>query len=214
MDTEIEIGLTRLNNSGFNAVYQPQVIGFRGNCMDIPIRYPEYRDTELMAGYFEIEPIEDQWVSRILYGMVCIRTSSDLDVAINSVIDFFRITRRLGEFPGDFSLPLFVCQKSGLNVSVISDREIILRSEISNSEQRVQAANAESDSLNLSWKILIDDQNQFLITRKPALSPSEEPICFSSLKEAIDHILNEHGKTLQDDVQVRNEANRGERPLI
>lgn len=200
MDTEIANGLNRLNSSGFKAVYRPQMIGFRGYCLDIPIQNPEDRDSELLGGYFEIEPIEGRWFSRVLDGKLGICTTSDLDTAINSVMAFFEIVRRLGKMPLDISQPLFVGQKSGFNVSIISGREIILQKETPTSEQSVQGANGESDSPYIGWKILIDDQNQFLIIRLPALLPSEESICFSSLKEAIDHVVNVEGKRLQHHV--------------
>lgn len=191
METEIENGLSRLNNSGFKAVYRPQMIGFRGYCLDIPIQNPEDRDSELLGGYFEIEPIEGRWFGRVLDGKLGICTTSDLDAAINSVMDFFEIVRRLGRMPLEISQPLFVCQKSGFNVSIISGREIILQKEISASESSVQTANTERDSPYIGWKILIDDHNQFLITRLPAQVQSDESICFNSLKEAVDHLLNE-----------------------
>jgi hypothetical protein len=198
METEIENGLNRLNHSGFKAVYRPQVIGFRGYCMDIPILEPEDRDSELLGGYFEIEPIEGRWFSRVLDGKLSICATSNLDTAINSVIDFFEIVRKLGKMPIEISQPLFVCQQSGFKVSVISDQEIILQRETSTSEQSAQTANTESDDRYTDWRILIDDKNWFLITQFPSLMHGEQPICFNSLKEAVDHILNEQGKPIQN----------------
>ena len=195
---EVENALSRLNTSGFDAGYRPQRNAFIGWWLDISIRDFKIIGNQYAAGYFEIERGLGQWLSRVANYM-CICVSPELDVAINAVIGFFGIVKKLGKTPFELSLLLYACQKSEYNISVVSDQEIILLKKVTASEKPVEIANTESDLHYIGWKTQIKDKGQCLLTRLPAPLQSEESIYFSTLEETIDHILNEQDNADQND---------------